>query len=209
MEGMEPTQARNKTTLGGRLSCVGVKRTHSHNSKRHSSGSSSTRRKNAVERNGHLIWFMWREHHTLWKQQNDGVHGKNSWRQGTDATTEQVKMALMALCQKAEHLLEADRRFFDTQITATAAAAATATAAVKMKRTALTKEETGNAGGSFSMLNRWLLISSRPGRAQSRDDRQNQDRNPHKQHKIQEGTLLHESTIASEGNLQTPLIGQV
>jgi hypothetical protein len=58
---------------------------------------------------------MWREHHALWKQRNEEIHGKNSQKQGTDSTTERLKMALMALCEKAEHLLEADRRFFNAQ----------------------------------------------------------------------------------------------
>jgi hypothetical protein len=62
-----------------------------------------------------LIRFMWREFHTLWKQWNDDVHGKASRRQGLDNDTQRAHMALTALCDKAPHLLEADRRFFDAQ----------------------------------------------------------------------------------------------
>jgi hypothetical protein len=63
-----------------------------------------------------LIRFMWCEMHTLWKQQNDEVHGKESRKQGKDTATERAKMALTALHEKAPCLLEADRRFFDLQL---------------------------------------------------------------------------------------------
>jgi hypothetical protein len=59
--------------------------------------------------------FLWREHHTPWKQRNDEVHGKSSRRQGLDNATQGAHMALKALHKNAPCPLEADRRFFVDQ----------------------------------------------------------------------------------------------
>jgi hypothetical protein len=59
-----------------------------------------------------LVRFLWCECHTLWKQRNGEVHGKESRATGQDGATQSAWTALTALCEKAPHLLEADRRFF-------------------------------------------------------------------------------------------------
>jgi hypothetical protein len=46
-------------------------------------------------------------------QRNAKIHGKQSRKEGQDSATERARTALTALYEKAPHLLEADRKFFD------------------------------------------------------------------------------------------------